>query len=65
MRSDDATDAAEAALVRCRDCGQVLARRWAGGGLRILVLGAYVDREGRLVVECPACGRKNRVMRAA
>lgn len=52
-------------LIRCRDCGQLLARRWQGGGLRILVLGAYVDREGRLTVECPACGRKSRVMRAA
>jgi hypothetical protein len=53
-------------LIRCRgeDCpivgGMPLAVRWKGGGMKLLVPGWYQDDRGRLTVDCPVCGHRNR-----
>ena len=46
----------EASLVRCAECGQVLARREHN---RLVLLGAelLIDSHGRPVVVCPVCKR--------
>lgn len=50
-------------LVRCRTpgCNQVLARVGERGDVYPVVVGAFVDREGRLVVVCPSCDNRNRL----
>lgn len=48
--------------IRCRntDCEHVIAVRWAGGGVKPIVLHAYADKRYRLIIVCPLCGYRNR-----
>jgi hypothetical protein len=53
-------------LIRCRgpQCpvvgGMPLAVRYKGGGLRTIVGNWHQDDRGRLLVDCPVCGHRNR-----
>lgn len=60
-----AVDGAE--LLYCRgtrddgsECKQLLARRFASGGLVVVVKGETYDDRARVVVVCPACGTRAR-----
>jgi hypothetical protein len=50
-------------LVRCKSpaCEQVLARVGERGDVYPVVVGAYVDKEGRLTIHCPLCTMRNRL----
>jgi len=47
--------------IECRECGQLLAKRWPGGGLLVVVINQHVDREGRIVIQCPSCNTRTRL----
>jgi hypothetical protein len=42
-------------------CGQMLARRWPGGGVEPVVMGAVLTADNRLSIQCPACKRRARL----
>jgi hypothetical protein len=42
-------------------CDQVLARVGECGDVYPSVVGAFLDKDGRLCVVCPACNRRNRL----
>lgn len=59
-----AATAAEKQLIECKraGCDQVVAVRFLrSGDVRPVIIGAFVDGTGRLVVPCPKCGERNRV----
>ena len=46
--------------IECRDCGQLLALRWASGRMKIVVVDQQVEA-GRIEVVCPRCQRRIRI----
>jgi hypothetical protein len=46
--------------IECRECGDLLARRWPGGTIEPVVIGATFEY-GRVVLLCPRCQRKVRL----
>lgn len=47
--------------IRCHDCGQMLARRYADGSVEPVVVGARQLADGRQQITCPACERRVKV----
>lgn len=48
------------AEIRCHDCGALLALRWEGGGLYVIVHGSEWS-DGRVTITCPDCHRRIRI----
>lgn len=51
-------------LIECKrdGCDQVVAVRFVqSGDVKPVIIGAFIDGQGRLVVPCPKCGERNRV----
>lgn len=48
-------------MIRCDDCGMLIAKRWQDGSLHIVVKGERYLADGRVALHCPNCDKSIRL----